>query len=182
MANKQALRDLQLRLASRLQAAREQPREAGWLAVQAGAAHLLLPLAQSGEIHTTASVVPVPHARPWLAGVANLRGELCAVVDLARFLCLTPADAPGAGGALVALNASLMLNAALRVDRLVGLRDPSQMSPLADAGDRPAFVGQAWRDVHGQRWQALDLAALAAAPAFLDVADRTAMPRPAAGS
>ncbi|HEX4510694.1 MAG TPA: chemotaxis protein CheW, partial [Burkholderiaceae bacterium] len=50
MANKEALRELQIRLANRLQEARTRPRARGWLAVECAGAGLLLPLAQSGEI------------------------------------------------------------------------------------------------------------------------------------
>jgi twitching motility protein PilI len=172
MANKEALRALQLRLANRLQAARERPREAGWLAVESGGAGFLLPLAQAGEIHATAVVADVPHAQPWLAGVANLRGELCAVVDLARFLRLRKDRSPACSGPVVALNAALHLNSAVRVDRLVGLRDASQLTPVADSGAHPAFVTGCWNDLQGQSWQALDLAVMAATPMFLEVAER----------
>lgn len=177
MANKEALRELQLRLASRLQAARERPREAGWLAVESGGAGFLLPLAQAGEIHSTAMVAAVPHAQPWLAGVANLRGELCAVVDLARFLRMRDAQAPACSGPVVALNAAMHLNSAVRVDRLIGLRDASQLTPSPDGALRPAFVTGRWTDVQGQGWQALDLALMATTPMFLEVADRLPLAR-----
>jgi twitching motility protein PilI len=177
MANKEALRELQLRLASRLQAARERPREAGWLAVESGGVGFLLPLAQAGEIHSTATVAAVPHAQPWLSGVANLRGELCAVVDLARFLRLGDAPLPAAVGPVVALNAALHLNTAVRVDRLVGLRDTSQLTAAPDTDARPAFVSGRWADVQGQAWLALDLAQMAATPMFLEVADRLPLAR-----
>lgn len=178
MSNKEALRDFQLRLAGRLQAAREQPREAGWLAVECAGVGLLLPLAQAGEIHPPRRITPVPHARPWLAGVANLRGQLHTVVDLAAFLQLRPAQSPVAPGErcpgqLVALNPALRLNAALWVDRLLGLKDASQLSTepcTAGAPPRPAFAGATWRDAQEGRWQVLDLGALAQAPLFLDVA------------
>lgn len=51
MANRQALRELQVRLAERLQAARSNTSKgASWLAVQAGSRNYLLPLDQAGEI------------------------------------------------------------------------------------------------------------------------------------
>lgn len=50
MANREALRDLQSRLASRLQAAKAEGLSISWLAVRAGGQDYLLPLAQSGEI------------------------------------------------------------------------------------------------------------------------------------
>ncbi|MFD2452838.1 chemotaxis protein CheW [Ideonella paludis] len=145
MANKDALRDLQVRLANRLREAREQPRQVGWLAVECGGNGLLMPLAQAGEIHPLGRITKVPHAKPWLAGVANLRGELYAVVDLPVFLGLQEsAKAAGpAQGQLVALNASLNLNAALRVDRLVGLRDPEHMKVEHSDAPAPALCPQA---------------------------------------
>jgi len=88
MANKQALRELQTRLAERMQAARTQPRGQSWLAVECRGHGLLLPLEQAGEIFALAPLLAVPHTQPWFAGVANLRGGLHGVVDLARFLGL----------------------------------------------------------------------------------------------
>ena len=175
MSNKAALRELQLRLAQRLQAVREQPREAGWLAVECASTGLLLPLGQAGEIHAMRQVLPVPHTAAWLIGVANLRGQLHAVVDLARFLNLRSSDDASwpAGAQLVVLNTSLRVNCALLVDRLAGLRDTSQLQRLADepsGATPPRFAGPCWRDGPGRRWQELDLAALVQDPRFLDVA------------
>eukprot|EP01031_Cornospumella_fuschlensis_P004273 gene4273-5341_t len=50
MANRQALRELQTRLADRLQIARTQGVAASWLAVEAGGKNYLFPMAQAGEI------------------------------------------------------------------------------------------------------------------------------------
>jgi twitching motility protein PilI len=172
MAKKDALKELQVRLAERLQAVRDQPREAGWLAVEVAGVGVLLPLGQAGEIHNARQLTVVPHARPWLVGVANLRGQLHAVVDLARFLGLREESQAPAGAQLVALNPGLRLNCALRVDRLLGLRDAARMQiEPADGAPQPAFAGARWRDAQGRQWQALDLAALAADARFLDVAE-----------
>lgn len=170
MSNKDALRELQVRLAERLRAVREQPREAGWLAVECAGVGLLLPLGQAGEIHHARDLLPVPHAAPWLAGVANLRGQLFGVVDLAHFLQLRTEGVPPAGAQLVALHPSLRLNCALRVDGLLGLREPSQMQREPDDAGAPRFAGARWRDAAGRVWQVLDLEALAADARFLDVA------------
>jgi len=174
MTSKDALRELQLRLASRLQAARERPRAAGWLAVECATLGLLLPLAQAGEIHPARQVAPVPHAKPWMVGVANLRGQLNTVIDLGSFLHLRQPVTPGAsrtGAQLVMLNPSLRVNAAILVDRLAGLRDSEQLERLPPATEpRPGFAGSSWRDPQGRVWQELDLAALVQDPQFLDVA------------
>ena len=86
MAKKEALRELQSRLAERMQAARTQARPSSWLAVECGGQGLLFPLAQAGEIFSLVPLVPVPHTQEWFAGVANLRGGLHGVVDLSAFL------------------------------------------------------------------------------------------------
>jgi twitching motility protein PilI len=174
MANREALRELQDRLAQRLQAARTESRRASWLAVEAGGAGLLFPLAGAGEIFGVPPLLAMPHTKPWFAGVANLRGGLHGVVDLAAFLGLRAA-ALGEGAReqarLVALNPSLGSHCALLVDRLAGLRGADQLTaePATD-GVRPAFAGPGWRDADGRVWQEIDLAALAANEQFLGIA------------
>ena len=77
MANREALRELQVRLASRLQAARTEGLSvSSWLAVETAGQYYLLPLAQSGEIFPLPAVQPVPYSQSWFLGVVNLRGGL----------------------------------------------------------------------------------------------------------
>ena len=86
MSNKQALREFQSRLAMRLQAAQAAGVAASWLAVEAGAQRLLFPLSHAGEIFSWTDVQRVPYVQPWFMGVANLRGGLSGVIDLAHFV------------------------------------------------------------------------------------------------
>jgi twitching motility protein PilI len=174
MANREALRELQSRLAERLQLARTESRAASWLAVECGDAGFLVPLTGAGEIFPVGTLLPVPHTRPWFLGVANLRGGLHGVVDLAAFLGLRPAlaaDAPREQARLLALNGVLGAHCALLVDRLSGLRSAEQVSAVADDGQaRPAFARARWRDAEGRTWQELDLSALARHEHFLGIA------------
>jgi len=174
MANKQALRELQTRLAERLQAASTEVRGVSWLAVECSGRGFLLPLKEAGEIFTAAPVLPVPHSHPWFMGVANLRGHLHGVVDLAGFLGLKTRAVPEAGreqSRLVGFNASLDINCVLMVDRLAGLRNDEHMTrePDAGAGQRPAFAGSRLHDASGRLWQELNLSALAVDEAFLRI-------------
>lgn len=178
MSNKQALRDLQQRLAQRMQAARETSQAASWLAVEAAGVPLLLSLRQAAEIFTLVPIKPVPYAQPWLLGVANLRGGLHTVVDLAGFLGLRDAAAApraeaggtAAGTRLVAFNPELNINCALLVDRLLGLRGDEQLQPEeGEVAGRPRFAGPRLRDAEGRVWQVLDLEALARHPQFLRI-------------
>ncbi|MDO9284568.1 MAG: chemotaxis protein CheW [Aquabacterium sp.] len=174
MANKQALRDLQTRLAERMQQVRHETPGVSWLAVDCGGQGLLLALRQAGEISDLGALVPVPHTQPWLAGVVNLRGGVFTVVDLARFLGLRAQAAPASRdhARLVAFNAALGINGALLVDRLEGLRHAVDMRPEPESADndsRPAFAPARWRDAAGRAWQEIDLAALARLPQFLAI-------------
>ncbi|MGA0610388.1 chemotaxis protein CheW [Caldimonas sp. KR1-144] len=172
MANKEALRELQSRLAERLQRARSQERSANWLAVESGGYGFLLPLAESGEIFPWGAVAPVPHTHGWFIGVANLRGRLHGVVDLAGFLGLPSADPQRSPVRLIAFNPSLETNAALLVERLAGLRSEEQLTRVTDADGqpRPAFAGARFKDAQGRVWQELLLGTLSTDPAFLRIA------------
>ena len=175
MAKKEALRDLQSRLAERLQAARTQARPASWLAVECRGHGLLFPLQQAGEIFSMVPLMPVPHTRPWFAGVANLRGGLHGVVDLGAFLGVPGRSSVAVEGArdqarLIALNPSIGLNCALLVDRLAGLRSAEQLSSEpVDSSARPAFAGARWRDANGRQWQEILLSSLAEDEQFLGI-------------
>lgn len=174
MANRTALRELQQRLAERMQAARETTLIASWLAVECAGVGLLFSLKQASEIFAPVPIKPVPYAKPWLAGVANLRGGLFTVVDLAVYLGLRdPSLSRGIAtqSRLVSLGADLNLNCALLVDRLAGLRSDEQL-PLAaqqPAGPLPRFAGALRRDEAGRHWQEINLEALARQENFLHI-------------
>jgi twitching motility protein PilI len=175
MAKREALRELQSRLAERLQATMTEAPSKSWLAVRCGGSGFVFPLATAGEIFTAAGVLPVPHTRPWFVGVANLRGGLHGVADLATFLGLRhrpPAlDSLGDQARLLSFNPGTGGHCAVLVDRLAGLRNASQLTRLPDAAQaRPSFAGPVYRDDQGQIWQEIDLAALAQQEQFLAIA------------
>jgi twitching motility protein PilI len=175
MANREALRELQSRLAQRLQAARTEARSVAWLAVECAGQGVLVALPTAGEIFPLGTLLPVPHTQPWFAGVANLRGGLHGVVDLAAFLGLRPtmsaSDSVREHSQLLALNANLGSHCALLIEKLAGLRSAEQLSAEpVDAGPRPSFAGARWRDTDGRVWQEIDLPALAQNEQFLGIA------------
>lgn len=174
MANKEALRELQSRLAERMQHARTAQTVQSWLAVECRGLGVLLPLEQAGEIHAAVSPVPVPHTHPWFRGVANLRGGLYGVVDLGSYLGLEPhQDAPVARdqARLVAVNPQFGVNCAVLVDRLAGLKRADQLTrePAREGEPRPGFAGDQWADADGRLWQEVKLAELAGDEQFLGI-------------
>ena len=173
MAKKEALRELQSRLAERLAAARTQQRGRSWLAVESAARGFLFPLREAGEIFALAPMVPVAHTHRWFLGVSNLRGHLHGVVDLAGFLGVKSSDPVPTGqqqAQLVGFNQSFELNCVLLVDKLAGLRSEEQLTREEDDSiKRPTFVGARYRDASGRAWQELNLAALAGDESFLRI-------------
>ena len=174
MANREALRQLQSRLAERLKAARTETRQLSWLAVECGGHGLLVPLLTAGEIFPAGALLAVPHTQPWFLGVANLRGQLHGVVDLAAFLGLRSPlarDAVRDQARLLAFNPTLGSHSAVLVDRLAGLRSANQLTAEPDEGPaRPDFASALWRDADGRQWQEINLAALARHPQYLAIA------------
>ena len=153
------LRQYQVQLLERMQAARANTGAAvNQLGVQIGAARYLLDLTQAGEIVPLAALTAVPLTQSWYLGLANIRGNLVGVIDLARYLGLgdTP---PGADSRIVTFAGGLGFNCGLLVARVYGLRHAAGMAP----------AGAYLRDVDGNDWTALDLAALVADERFLHV-------------
>ena len=174
MANREALRDLQARLANRLQTAKTEGLSISWLAVRSGSANYLLPLAQSGEIFPLANVQVVPYSQPWFLGVVNLRGGLYGVVDLTAFI--------GGGAApvhseqflteasVITLNAALDINCAVLVEALSGLRHVEAFSGSEPPPDgAPGYFGNRYVDADGNRWQEINLQLLSQLPQFLNI-------------
>ena len=174
MANREALRELQTRLASRLQAARTEKVSAAWLAVKVGEVNCLFPLAQSGGIFPLGSVQLVPYARPWFMGVLNLRGVLYGVVDLADFMAggagRKVSEQLLAGASVVTFNSALELNCALMVDSLAGLRKPEAfVAAVTPPSGAPSYFGRRLTDLDGVEWQEINLQSLSQCPEFLSI-------------
>ena len=174
MAKRQALRELQARLSDRLQIARTQGVAPSWLAVEAGGRKYLFPLSQSGEIFPWVNMQPVPYTQAWFAGVANLRGGLFGVVDLASYVNgqapVQKNELARSDSRLVSLNSALEVNCALLIDRLSGLRNQDAFSDFSEkAPDAPEFFGNQYVDLNGTSWQEINLQLLAQQAHFLTI-------------
>jgi len=166
MEEKRTLREFQAELSARLEQAGQQQTEPKKLAFQAGGQGWLVDLDQISEVLSVPRLTRAPWAQPWFLGVANVRGTLYGCSDLAAF-----ADH---GGVLDNGEIRLLLshprfgvNAALRIDRALGLRRLAELQPMPAPPAAPSWCQSAWRDAAGQDWQELNLAALLAEPAFL---------------
>ncbi|ALK98855.1 type IV pili signal transduction protein [Massilia sp. WF1] len=162
-ARRARLRQYQEELLERMQAARTgSGRRTHQLGVEIGGERYLLDLLEAGEIVPVPALTTVPLTQPWYLGLANIRGSLVGVVDLARFFGAQGAqDGAPAGPAarLVTFAPGLGLPCGFLAARVHGLRQAADMRPQDGR-----LV-----DPDGNAWTPLALAALAQDERFLQV-------------
>lgn len=167
-AKGQHLRDFEAHLAERLRHAGEAQHTAR-LGLLIGEQPWLVELSEAGEIVPIPTIAPVPLARDWFRGLVNLRGTLFGVTDLQRFAGGVP-TAITKESRLLALGASLNVDAAIVVSRMLGLHDPSEWQVDDTAAPPAPWAGRCLIDHQGRRWHELSLARLAADEQFLSAA------------
>ena len=131
-------------------------------------------MTQAGEIFPWVATQQVPYTQSWFLGVANLRGGLYGVVDLASYvtgqMAATKTEFARKDSRLIALNSGLDINCALMIDRLSGLRNQEAFVDFAEKSeDAPVFFGNRYIDLSGQMWQEINLQMLAQQTQFLTI-------------
>jgi twitching motility protein PilI len=165
------LRQYQEELLERMQAARTSTgARSHQLGVEIGGERYLLDLVEAGEIVPVPPLTSVPLTQPWYLGLANIRGSLVGVVDLARFLSTQrgelrdaqrgqPGPEPASNARLVTFAPALGLPCGFLATRVHGLRQAADMRP-----HEGRLV-----DADGNAWTPLALAALTQDERFLHV-------------
>ena len=166
MAERVSLRDYQRALVERLRSAGGGS-IASKLGMQVGRESWLVDLADAGEVIPVPAITPVPLARAWFKGVANVRGNLYSVSDLGALLGLLPT--PMTDHARLLLVAErFRAGAALLIESSLGLRNAEDLKHRSgEAAQR--WVRAHYEDADGQHWKELDVAALIQDEAFLEV-------------
>src|ERR1700752_3627999 len=113
----------------------------------------------------------VPGAKPWIKGLANVRGTLLPIIDLRQFL--------GSGVTPVSRNTRIVvvnhreIPAGLLVDEVLGFR---RFAESEFSGDAPPTVARCERYLAGafrraqEQWPVLSLRSVLESPAFAEVA------------
>ncbi len=158
------LQQFQETLAERLREATQSPADSR-LAFESGSCAYLVRLDDTSEVVPPPECTPVPLTRPWLLGLANVRGRLVSVVDFSAFLG-EPATVITPQARLVLLSERFGSHAGLLVGRVLGLRsiEALQKREGAPAGD---WLGALYGQPEGPELRELDLGALAASERFL---------------
>jgi twitching motility protein PilI len=167
MARKTSMRDYQAELSARFRDAAQSETVATRLAFEAGDERWLVDLSEAGEVIPLPPVVPVPLTRSWFLGVANVRGNLRAIVDFGAFHG-APAAPNDDAARLLMIGDRHHVNGGLLVRRVVGLRRVDLFTALPDAPQRHWEAGY-WADSDRNVWRLLDVGALVTSPEFLHV-------------
>ena len=113
----------------------------------------------------------VPGAKPWIRGLANVRGQLLPIIDLRQFL--------GSGVTPVTRNTRIVvvnhreIPAGLIVDEVLGFR---RFAESEFSGDAPPTVARCERYLAGafrrgnEQWPVLSLRSVLESPAFAEAA------------
>ncbi len=170
LARRTRLREFQAQLVERMQAARAGTGSyVSQLGVMIGQRHCLLNLQEAGEIMSVGAISKVPLTQPWFLGLANIRGSLISVIDLAHFQGQSPTHIDRESR-IVVFAPALSFNSGILVSRVLGLRNLTEMKPQANEGENPsAWAAQQYIDRDSQVWTELNLSLIVQDAQFLHV-------------
>ena len=133
--------------------------------------HPLRSIAEVNEILTMPPMTAIPGTRPWLLGVANIRGNLIAIVDLRGFIEGERTPINDRSRVLVARQTGGAVG--LLVDEVLGQRNfTDENVPLGDveADERyGAYVIRRY-DINGTTWGVFSMTSLVRKPQFVQAA------------
>lgn len=139
------------------------------LGIRVGNLECLVALGEISEVLPVPEMMRVPLTHPWFMGMANVRGNLFAVTDLAAFLGNPPTTIT-ADSRVLLVHQRFGVNAGLLVDRLIGLRNLEDMQMQKGSEAKSAWLLSRYKDTGGQHWDELDLGAVLSRNEFMQVA------------
>lgn len=168
MARKTSLREFQLSVANRLRDLASRKTVASKLGFQVGGENWIVNLVDVSEVIPVPQVMQVPLTLNWFRGVANVRGNLYSIADFAAFQG-GEQTSQGTERRVILLSDRRIAGSGLLIGRMLGLRNPEQLTREPDPPGMPVWVRGVFRDPAGMLWKELDVAALAEDPKFLEV-------------
>ncbi len=158
MARESSLREFQTNILARLEEAKKAGAEppAGYLGVVIGSKSVLVNLQEISETMSIVDIQRVPVVKPWFLGVANVRGVLYAINDLAQLLENTLTSV-SSNARLLLMSETVVSNVAFVVDKMVGLRKLDEMKLREEAVEEtPCLKTQTYQDDENRIWYMLD--------------------------
>lgn len=144
------------------------------LGFQLGGIRMVSPMGEVSEIIKLPKLAALPMVKPWMCGLANVRGRLIPIIDLHAYFELTPTVQRSQWRVLVVEDAELA--AGLLIEQSLGIQHFMEDSFEAVETDELKTVGShvngAFR--HGGRmFYQIDLQSILTDEKFFDVADNT---------
>jgi twitching motility protein PilI len=163
MSKRLNLREFQQNLIDRLQATGLSETRVSTLGVQITGRNWLVDMLDIAEVLPLPPLTVVPFAKPWYRGVANVRGNLYGVIDMAAYEH-SGAATGDANNRVMLVSERYAFNAALLVDRVMGLRDARGWRQ-SEGFDKQVE----YQDEHGATWRKLDIQGLLEQVEFLQI-------------
>lgn len=162
MSKRFSLREFQQGVLDRLKSQAAESDRVTTLGVMIGKDHWLVDMQDISEALPLPVLTPVPSTQPWFCGVANVRGNLYSVTDMAAFLGgeATPRD--GSVRVLL-LGHKYAFSAGLLITRVLGLRNAKEWAQSEQDGEIY------FQDSSGQKWRRFDVPGLLHRPEFLHI-------------
>lgn len=162
MSKRLNLREFQQRLSSRLQEDDAASSRVSTLGLQIAGENWLVDMNDISEVLPLPPLTPAPLTKPWFRGVANIRGNIYSVVDLAAYQHGGAASGDIQNRVLLVAG-RYAFNSALLVDRVLGLRDARTLQKN-DVDGKVVY-----QDEQGKAWHMLDVKALLEQAEFLQI-------------
>lgn len=98
-----------------------------WLGVAfiLGGEQLIAPLGDVAEVLSMPDITPVPLAKPWLTGIANVRGRLLPITNMSSFLGITSVKSRQSRQKLLVIDQPKIFSG-LQVDEVLGIQTFNQ--------------------------------------------------------
>lgn len=158
MSKQSQLREYQTSILERLENAKKAGAEApaGYLGVVIGNKNVLVNLKEISETLPIMDIHRVPIVKPWFLGVANVRGVLYAINDIAQMLENTFTSI-SSNARLLLLSQSVTSNVAFVVEKMVGLRKLEEMKLREEViEDDICLQSRTYQDDDNRIWYMLD--------------------------
>ena len=156
MSKRLNLREFQQSILDRIQQKEVAGDRASTLGVEVGNGFWLV------DMQDVSEVLPVPLTQAWYRGVANVRGNLYSITDLAEFMGQSE-TANVMHGRVLLVAQKYACNVGFLVSRVLGLRDVRSWQYEEKDGETY------YKDEQGNMWRKLDVTQLLQQPDFLQI-------------
>lgn len=163
MSKRLNLREFQQGLLDRLQATDSSEARVSTLGVQIAGRNWLVEMGDIAEVLPLPRLTVVPFTKPWFRGVANVRGNLYGVIDMAAYEH-SGVVSGDVNNRVLLVAGRHALNAALLVDGVLGLRDARTWRQSEGIDKQTEY-----HDEHGTSWRKLDVQGLVEQAEFLQI-------------